>query len=229
MSDYIDFFIIVTLFPLLFGPIIFLTDSILPVTPLLLGLGLFQGKDSLKGIVVGFLISFTVFRILISLLVKITEISSNTLQDIGLFFLAVVGIMLLFPAYSPWNLAKGDFLKGALYSAILGFIWSFWVGLSKAVISDYYEPEWIGFPEIYLTIVSSILPCLILMGISFVLSRIYPLNFGAWISRVLGVATLLLALCMALNVVVIKTPREGLKPKSPPPKKLYEIFNLPPA
>lgn len=114
-----------------------------------------------------------------------------------------------------------------IYSTFLGFIWSFWVGLSKAVFADYYEPKWIGFLEIYLTFLSCILPGIILVCTNIILSKVYPDKYIPEIERILGYVTLGMALLLTFHIVKIRTPREGLKPEEPPFIPLHEIFHLP--
>lgn len=220
----IDDLIALTLLPLLFGPIIFWI-YILPVISVVLGIGTIREKGSLWGIFFGFIVSFTFFRMFISLIVKVSEISFDTLQYVGIFFLFLFGMMMMIPQFSFWNKVENGFEKGAIYSALLGFIWSFWVGLTKAVFADYYEPEWIGFLEIYLTLISSILPGIILVGISFILSKLYPSAYIAKIEKVLGFLTLIIAVLLIFHIFKI-TAREELRPKQPPPVPLRELFHL---
>lgn len=226
MEDTILFIVVVTVFPLIFGPIIFLSSSFLPIISLVLGLGTIRGKGSLWGLLISFVLSFTFFRLCMSLFVKIADISFETFQYGGIFFLTLFGLMMIFPKYSLWNHMDTGFKKGAVYGALLGFVWSFWVGLFKDVPSDYYEPKWIGPVEIYMAFVSSIVPGIILMAVSYFLSKFYPLKYLGKIEKVLGCLTLLMGVILAFHGITI-SPREGLKPYEPPPVQLHEIFHLP--
>lgn len=97
--------------PFMFGPVIFMTDTIFPVLSLLFGLGAFREKGSKWGIFFGFLASFAFFRIVITLLVKVSEISFATLQYFGFFFLVLMGLMMLIPLFSFWNKFENAFSK----------------------------------------------------------------------------------------------------------------------
>lgn len=222
----IDDFIFSSILPLISGPIIFLTDTLWPVIPSLLGIGIIQGKGGLWGLFSGFIISFTFFRLFISLIVKLGQISSSTVQYAGFFFLLLFGMIMIFPQIAPWKRVENNFTKGAIYTAFLGFIWAFWVGLSKAVFADYYEPKWIGFFEIYFAFLSSLLPGVIIVCMNLILSKIYPSKSIGTIERILGVFTLCLAMLLIFGFIKIKTPREELKPEEPPPVPLHEIFHL---
>lgn len=198
--------------PLIFGGIIFLTDYIVPVIGLILGLGVYRG--SVWQIFFGFLLSFSIFRMALSLLIKVEEIPIETVHTIGSWLLLLIGLLLIFLKPRAW-----------VYAVLLGFIWSFWVGLSKAVFADYYEPKWIESLEVYLTLMSSLLPAIILAAIGFILSKLYPAAYP--IEKGAGIVSVVIALLMLFHVVTIKSPREGLRPKEPPPQTLKEIFNLP--
>lgn len=223
MEDSLLVFFIATFFPLIFGLVIFVTNSILPVISFIFGLGTIRGKRSLWGLFLSFVVSFTFFRILLSVIVKETEISFNTLQDGGIFFLTLFGMMWILPQFSLWHRVEDDFQKGIVYGGLLGFLWSFWVGLFKAIPSDYYEPKWIGFLEIYLTLISSIGPGILLVGIGFILSKLYPNQHIRTIEKGLGFLALLISVLLMLHILTI-TPREGLKPKEPAPIPLYKLF-----
>jgi threonine/homoserine/homoserine lactone efflux protein len=215
MSIDISFFLMITILPFISGPIIFVI-SIIPVVGLILNLGSLRGKGSLKGIFWGFVTSFTLFRLLISSFVKMSEISLANLQIIGIIFLIFMALLMVNP---PWQRLESGFKRGFAYSALLGFVWSFWVGISKAVFSDDFDPKQITFLVAYITFMSCLLPGFILVLTTFVLSKLPTMQ------RFLAAVTIVIAVLLLFHVVEV-APREGLKPKEPPPKTLKEIFNL---
>lgn len=225
ISDFLALFAILGVFPLLYTPYVFVHYAF-PVLPIILGLGLYHEKGNTLGIFLSFVASFSFFRLLFCLIVKLAALSPHVLPFIGIFFLIFFGLFLIFPQYAPWNKLEDSLQKGALYNASLGFIWSFWIGLYKEIFTDYYEPKWIGAPEIYLTLISSVSIGIVLVGLSIFLSKIYSKKYFQKIQRVLGLLTILTAILLSFNLV--KMPfREELRPEEPPPKSLSEIFNLP--
>ena len=154
---------------------------------------------------ISFVVSFTLFRIVLSLVTITTYI--------GIFFLILFGVLL----------ALHVLRSGLFYGAALGFVWSFWVGLYKGLPVDYYEPKTIGLIEVYITLNSSIGVGIVLGVVGFILTKLYPARYMNKIETVLGLLTILVAiLCLFVPVL----PREGLKPEEPSPKTLREIFNL---
>ncbi len=223
----ITFILMVTILPFLSGPYIFLMDTVYPVIPLILGLGMFKKQGSFPGVFLGFVFSFSIFRMLICLLVKITEMQPGTLQSTGAFFLFLSGAALLFPGFTPWNWTENGFKQSAIYSSLLGFLWAFWVGLSKAVFTDYYEPEWVGPIEIYLSFMSSLFPGIILACIGWTLAKIYPADYKDIIQKIIGLLTILVGVMIMFHGITIRTTREELKPKPGPRVQLHELFQLP--
>lgn len=224
----VTFILMITLLPFLSGPYIFLMDMVYPVIPLILGLGMFKKPGSFKGVFFGFVLSFTFFRMLICLIVKISEMQAHTLQSIGAAFLILSGALMISLKFSPWNWTENGFKQSALYSSLLGFLFAFWVGLSKAVFTDYYEPEWVGPIEIYLAIVSSLLPGLLLACFGWGLAKIYPADYKGIIQKLIGLLTIFVGVLILFHGITIRTTREELKPKPGPRVQLHELFDLPP-
>lgn len=222
----LDLYLMGTIFALMFGAIIFITDSILPVLSIILSVGTVRGEKSGWGIFTGFIFSFAFFRIILSLLVKATEISFETLQYVGIFVLILYGLLMIFPQYSPWKISESGFKNGVDYGVILGFIWSFWVGLFNILFTDDFNIREVDVFVVYTTFLSCVPPGLILVALNYILSKLYPSQYDKKIDKVLGCLTILTALLIAFHVINI-TPRVGLKVEDrSPPVKLHELFNL---
>jgi threonine/homoserine/homoserine lactone efflux protein len=158
-------FLIATWFPLLLGVAIFFSYAVVPVIPLLWGLGTIQGKGSSWGVFLGFIGSFTFFRIFFSGIIYLFKIPIDYFQFVGAPILALIGLMMLIPRYSIWIREKSNFNQGLIYSLVLGFVWSFWVGLFTLLPSDNFDIKRIDLLVIYTTFVSAIIPALFLIAL----------------------------------------------------------------
>jgi threonine/homoserine/homoserine lactone efflux protein len=210
MSDSILVFLIATLFPLLLGVVIFFTYAILPVIPLLLGLGTIREKGCSWGIFFGFIISFTLFRIGFSGLIYVLRVPIDYFQIVGALFLALMGCMILRPRYSIWLREKSPSYQGVIYSALLGLAWSFWVGLFTLLPSDDFNIRMIDALVIYTTFVSGIVPGIVLVVLQKILSKIYPERHIRTIEIILGSLLILISLLLLFHIIPI-APREGIK------------------
>lgn len=208
MSIDLQIFLIATIFPLMFGAIIMIT-SIAPVAAPIFGFGLFQDQ---KGMFLGFILSFSFFRILISGVVKLFEMPLSLLEYIGIFFLILFGLLMI--RYS-W--------KAIPYSICLGFIWAFWVGLFKDLPGDDNTIRRIDLFVIYTTSLSSIVPGIALSIIGWILSKIYPTKYRVQIQKVLGYLTVITAILLLFHLLPV-APRQGIKPAEPPPVPLHKLF-----
>lgn len=127
--------IILILFAFLSGIVTILSPCILPMLPIILS-GSVGSKRKPYGIVLGFILSFTIFSLTLSTLVQILNIPVNTLRFIAIIFIIFFGLVMILPKL------KEEFVK--LVSRISGkrstkkqgsgFIGGFFVGLSLGVI-----------------------------------------------------------------------------------------------
>src|SRR3989344_2672492 len=89
--------ILLILFAFIAGIVTILSPCILPVLPIVLGSTVEGGKRKPLGIVVGFILSFTVFTLFLSSIVKATGISADYLRTVSVVVILVFGISLLVP------------------------------------------------------------------------------------------------------------------------------------
>ncbi len=134
---------ILFLFAFLGGLVTVLSPCILPVLPIVLSGSLSGGHRRPIGIVVGFVLSFTLFTLFISTIVKATGISSDALRTISIAVIFLFGISLLVPgfqalmerlftkiagAFSSRNTQGAGFFSGIALGLSLGLVWTPCVG-----------------------------------------------------------------------------------------------------
>ena len=132
-----------------------LSPCILPILPILLAGGTSGGKKRPLGIIVGFVITFSLVTLLLRALIRTTGLSAEFIRHIAfaLLFLFAI-IMLISPLFTlfsratqrfantgannPWlNNPNGGFLSGALLGSIVSFLWTPCAGpLLAAVITQ---------------------------------------------------------------------------------------------
>lgn len=210
MSDAFLVFLIATWFPLLLGIIIFFTYAVVPVIPLLLGLGTIQGKGSSLGIFLGFISSFTFFRIFFSGIIYLFKIPIDYFQFVGAVFLALVGLMMLTSRYYIWMREKSGFNQGLIYSVLLGLVWSFWIGLFTLLPSDNFDIKEIDLLVIYTTFISAIGPAFLLLVLQKIFSKLYPQKYMMTIEKILGALLSVISILLLFHLIPISL-REGIK------------------
>ncbi|MEI6326865.1 MAG: cytochrome c biogenesis protein DipZ [Candidatus Roizmanbacteria bacterium] len=145
--------ILLICFAFLAGVVTILSPCILPVLPIILS-STIGGKETGKarpiGVVIGFVMSFTFFTLFLSILVKISGISSDVLRTISVFVIAGLGISLVIPRFQqiieelfsklsrllPRGNVQPGFGPGLLIGLSLGLLWTPCVGpILASVIS----------------------------------------------------------------------------------------------
>ncbi|HBS48104.1 TPA: cytochrome C biogenesis protein [Candidatus Dependentiae bacterium] len=135
--------IILLLFSLFAGFITVLSPCILPILPILLGLGAAVEKRRAWGIVIGLILSFTFFSLTLKFIVSLTGISPNVLRYIALALIGILGISMLFPRlekifviiFSGFShlgelvqekskFIRSGFISGLVLGIALGLIWT---------------------------------------------------------------------------------------------------------
>src|SRR5579859_4257181 len=90
--------IILLLFAFLAGIVTILSPCILPILPIVLS-GVSGDKKRPYGIILGFILSFTVFTLFLATLVRLTGIPTNALRIIAGIILLIFGLSLLLPQF----------------------------------------------------------------------------------------------------------------------------------
>ena len=139
---------ILALFAFLSGIVTILSPCILPVLPIILS-GTVGGKRKPLGVVVGFIVSFSLFTLALSALVQALSISVDTLRIVAIVIIITFGITLLIPKLqlalesmlSKFARTKGSskrdgFFGGTMTGLSLGLVWTPCVGpIMASVIS----------------------------------------------------------------------------------------------
>jgi len=132
--------IVLAFFAFLSGIVTILSPCILPVLPLVLS-GSVGGKSKPLGVILGFVGSFSLFTLILSVLVDVLSLSPEALRLFAVLIIAGFGVTLLFPALqerlelflSRHVKAKGStgrsgFGGGLLTGMSLGLLWTPCVG-----------------------------------------------------------------------------------------------------
>ncbi len=90
--------IILVFFAFLAGIVTVLSPCILPILPILLSVGVGQGRYRPHGIVLGLVISFSFFTLTLTALVHATGVSPDILRYSAIVLIIFFGLMMLFPA-----------------------------------------------------------------------------------------------------------------------------------
>ncbi len=139
---------ILAFFAFLSGIVTILSPCILPVLPIILS-GTVGGKRKPVGIVIGFIISFSLFTLALSALVQTFSISAETLRYVAVAIIVTFGITLMIPklqlvlenflskvARTKGSSNRNGFFGGVMTGLSLGLVWTPCVGpIMASVIS----------------------------------------------------------------------------------------------
>lgn len=188
---------------LFFGIVPIVHATIIPAIPFVLGMATVSGKGRWLGFFLGFQLSYAFFQIVQSYIMHVANLSYQTLQKVGILFLALFGLMMLFPHYAIWNKEKDDYRKAKRYGILFGFIWSFW----EAAIpkNSFTEFDILSlFLLFYFSLVLTLVPALFFLLIAFVFAKLCPEKYLPSIEKGIGWLTLLLSCLLFFGI--IKTP-----------------------
>ena len=139
---------ILALFAFLSGIVTILSPCILPVLPIIFSVTV-GGKRKPLGVVVGFIVSFSLFTLALSALVQALSISVDTLRIVAIVIIITFGITLLIPklqlalesilskvARMKGTSKRDGFFGGTMTGLSLGLVWTPCVGpIMASVIS----------------------------------------------------------------------------------------------
>ncbi len=157
--------IILISFAFLAGIITILSPCILPILPIVLS-GSFGSKRKPLGIVFGFILSFTLFTLFLSAIVKATGISADALRSLSVVIILIFGISLilqnfqvfmerLFSRLSTKFSVNGNhegFHGGILIGLSLGLVWTPCVGPIIASVITLAATSTVNFAAFFITL-----------------------------------------------------------------------------
>ena len=209
--------IILILFAFIAGIVTILSPCILPILPIVLLGSVDGGKRRPFGIVTGFILSFTFFTLFLSLIVRLTGISSDALRLISVITIAVFGVSLIIPKIQFYieqlftKLAqlspkqkKSGFMGGVIIGLSLGLVWTPCVGPILASVISLALTGTVTGTAVIITLAYAIgtaIPMLAIMyGGRGLLQKVpWLLKNTAKIQKVFGVIMILVAAAIFFN------------------------------
>lgn len=205
------------LFAFLAGIATVLSPCILPILPALLAGSISAGRWRPFGMIVGLILSFTLFTLSLTALVQATGISPNLLRYFAISLLVIFGLILLFPKLSDLfaratapitslglkvqgSSKSGGFFSGVLFGSVLGLLWTPCAGPILASITTLVATHEIDSFTVLMTLAYSIGAGIPLFLIAYGGSKLLHLSKHTEIIRqIFGGLTILTALAIALH------------------------------
>lgn len=217
--------IILILFALLSGVVTVLSPCILPVLPIVLSSTLTGGKRRPQGVILGLIISFSIFTLAISQIVSLLGISANVLRLVAVVIIAVLGLSLLVPGLNalmekllsrlPGLVRQGEeqgsgFWSGFATGASLGLIWAPCAGPILAAITVLAATQSVTLGSVLVVVAYAVGSGIPLLAIAYggrnLLQRVPLLvrNAGR-VQQIFGAIMILTAALIAFNVDTLVT------------------------
>jgi cytochrome c biogenesis protein CcdA/thiol-disulfide isomerase/thioredoxin len=210
------------LFAFLAGIVTVLSPCVLPVLPAILSASASGGKGRPIGVILGLIISFVFFTLVLTTLVQSFGLSANVLRDIAIAIIAFFGIVLIFPVLSDKfamltnSLAsfgaqlqahsrrqQSGWISGFIIGLALGLVWTPCAGPILAAITTLVATQQVSFSVVLLTIAYSLGATLPLLAIAYGGQRVlgFPLlaKHAEGIRQMFGVFMILTAIALILN------------------------------
>ncbi|NNM67308.1 MAG: cytochrome c biogenesis protein CcdA, partial [Spirochaetales bacterium] len=162
-------------FAFLAGVVTILSPCILPVLPVVLASSASGGRTRPWGVVLGFILSFTVFTLTLSALVRFFHISPDLLRWLAAGLIVVFGVVLVVPflkevflrwatgltsRLTPQSSAvpgkpRGGFWSGLVLGASLGLVWTPCVGPIMASVVSLALSQTVDAGSVFITLAYS--------------------------------------------------------------------------
>lgn len=209
--------IILILFAFIAGIVTILSPCILPILPIVLLGSVDGGKRRPFGIVTGFVLSFTFFTLFLSIIVRLTGISPDSLRTLSIITIFIFGFSLIIPKFqfyieqlftrlaqsSPKQNQSG-YIGGIIIGLSLGLVWTPCVGPILASVISLALTGTVTGTAVLITIayaMGTAIPMLAIMyGGRGLLQKVPWLlrNTGA-IQKVFGVLMIVVAVAIYFN------------------------------
>lgn len=212
--------IILILFAFLGGLVTILSPCILPILPIVLSGSLTSGKKRPFGVITGFIISFTVFTLSLSTIIKLTGVSADSLRNFSVFVVGFFGLTLIIPKLqilmeqffskltklTPKNNTNNEgFTSGLLIGISLGLVWAPCVGPILASIITLAATNSVTTSSFFVTLAYSIGTAIPMLAITYggrqLLLKVPQLiNNTGKIQKAFGIIMILTAISIYLNI-----------------------------
>lgn len=159
--------LVLLIFAFISGLLTILAPCIWPLLPIILSSSVTGGKLKPFGVVIGIMISFTVFTLSISYIIKLISFDPNVLRFFAVVVIAFFGLTLLIPRlnsifeerlnrlsgkFSPHQQGTG-FISGFITGFALGLVWSPCAGPILATISVLAATQKVNLEIILVTVI----------------------------------------------------------------------------
>lgn len=211
--------IILILFAFLGGLVTILSPCILPILPIVLSGSLTSGKKRPFGVITGFILSFTVFTLSLSTIIKLTGVSADSLRNFSVFVVGFFGLTLIIPKLqilmeqffskltklTPKNNTNNEgFTSGLLIGISLGLVWAPCVGPILASIITLAATSQVSMSAVFVTLAYSTGTAIPLLAITYggrqlLLKVPWLLTNSGKIQKVFGVLMIATALAIFFN------------------------------
>ncbi len=216
---------VLLLFSLLSGIVTVLSPCVLPVLPIVLSSSASKGKRRPLGVIAGLILSFSVFTLAISQIVRILGLSANTLRYIAIGVIGFLGVSMIIPQINQWiekalsfipNLVKdghregNGFWPGFLTGLSLGLVWAPCAGPILASVTALAATQEVSAASVIVVVSYAIGSGIPLLGIAYggrsLINKVPFLskNLGK-VQKGFGIIMILTAVLIALNVDVMVT------------------------
>jgi cytochrome c biogenesis protein CcdA/thiol-disulfide isomerase/thioredoxin len=214
---------ILLFFAFLSGFVTVLSPCVLPVLPIVLSSSAASGKRRPLGVITGLVISFSIFTLLISQIVRLLGLSANTLRIVAVAIIGFLGLSMIIPklnelverAFGFLPRLAGDnqhqgngFSPGFITGLSLGLIWAPCAGPILASVTALAATQSVNFGSVLVVIAYAIGSGIPLLGIAYggrsLIQKVPFLsgNLGK-VQRLFGVVMILTAIAIALNFDIL--------------------------
>ena len=161
---------ILVLFSFLGGIITVLSPCILPLLPIVLSAATSDGKKRPYGVILGFIMSFTVITLSVSAIVRRFNLPPDILRPIAASVILLLGLILIVPKLQVWyegaisrittkgaaSAGGSGFSGGVVTGLSLGIIWAPCVGPIMAAVITLAITETVSINAVLITVFYSI-------------------------------------------------------------------------